>query len=56
LLVANEVGGAGRGFESDQNELWVFRKGAPKSLLLKKDLKNRLAEKLLDLVDDLPKA
>jgi len=56
LLVANEVGGAGRGFESDQNELWVFRKGAPKPLLLKKDLKNRLAEKLFDLVDDLPKA
>ena len=51
LLVANRVGGKGIGLESDQNELWVFKQGLKKPILLKRDLKSRLAEKLLDLVE-----
>lgn len=50
LLVANRVGNGERGFESDRNELLVFDRRRPKPLRLARDLKSRLAEKLLDLV------
>jgi phosphopantothenoylcysteine decarboxylase / phosphopantothenate---cysteine ligase len=50
LLVANRVGGAGTGFESDQNELLVFSRQSKKPALLKRSLKSRLAEELLDMV------
>lgn len=53
LLVANRVGRPGRGFDSDHNELLVFSRKSSRPILLKKDLKSRLAEKLLDLVEDL---
>jgi phosphopantothenoylcysteine decarboxylase/phosphopantothenate--cysteine ligase len=55
MLVANQVGQKGSGFEGDKNEVWVFRAGWEKPRLLRKDLKSVLAEKLLDLVDGLPK-
>ena len=51
LLVANQVGIGARGFESDRNEFWVFKKGQAKPIHLEADLKSRLAEELLDLVD-----
>jgi phosphopantothenoylcysteine decarboxylase/phosphopantothenate--cysteine ligase len=51
LLVANRVGMGARGFESDRNEFWVFKKGRSKPIHLAADLKSRLAEELLDLVD-----
>jgi phosphopantothenoylcysteine decarboxylase / phosphopantothenate---cysteine ligase len=52
LLAANQVGIENAGFEADQNELLVFSRKLPKPLLLRKDYKSRLAEKLMDLVDD----
>jgi phosphopantothenoylcysteine decarboxylase/phosphopantothenate--cysteine ligase len=52
LLVANLVGRGGTGFDADQNELLVFSKKNKKPIRLAKDLKSRLAEKLLDLVWD----
>src|SRR5581483_4820450 len=51
LLVANKVGAGTKGFESDRNEFWVFRKGQDRPVHLGSDLKSRLADKLLDLVD-----
>jgi phosphopantothenoylcysteine decarboxylase/phosphopantothenate--cysteine ligase len=51
LLVANKVGKGAKGFESDRNEFWVFRKGQGLPVHLDSDLKSRLADKLLDLVD-----
>ncbi len=50
LLAANLVGKRGTGFEGDRNELLVFSKKHRKSIHLRKDLKSRLAEKLLDLI------
>jgi phosphopantothenoylcysteine decarboxylase/phosphopantothenate--cysteine ligase len=50
LLVANLVGRDGRGFDADQNELLVFSRRHKNPILFPKDLKSRLAEKLLDLV------
>ncbi len=50
LLVANLVGQRGMGFDGDRNELLVFSKKEKKTIRLSKDLKSRLAEKLLDLV------
>jgi hypothetical protein len=47
------VGGKGMGFDSDENELLVFRRGAPRPILFKRELKSRIAEKLLDLVEAL---
>ncbi len=55
LLVANQVGKPGTGFESNKNEVWVFRAGWKKPRLLRKNLKSVLAEKILDLVDELPR-
>ena len=49
LLVANQVGRVDSGFESDGNEVLLFSRFLPKPLWLKKDLKSRLAEKILDL-------
>jgi phosphopantothenoylcysteine synthetase/decarboxylase len=51
LLVANLVGKPGTGFDSDRNELLVFIRNHSKPVHLKKDLKSRLAEKLLDLIE-----
>jgi phosphopantothenoylcysteine synthetase/decarboxylase len=48
--VANRVGKKGSGFDSDYNELLVFSKNHKKPMKFKRDLKSRLAEKLLDLV------
>lgn len=50
LLVANRVGKAGTGFDSDLNELVIFSRKHPKPIRFKKDLKSHLAEKILDLV------
>ena len=52
LLVANRVGGRESAFESDQNELLVFRQGRSKPLSLERDFKSNLAEKILDLLDE----
>ena len=53
LLAANLVGVRNTGFDADRNELLVFRREYPKPIRLKKDFKGRLAEKLMDLVDEL---
>jgi phosphopantothenoylcysteine decarboxylase/phosphopantothenate--cysteine ligase len=53
MLVANKVGEKGLGFESDKNELLVFQRGLKRPVLLRKDLKSRLAERLLDMADEL---
>jgi phosphopantothenoylcysteine decarboxylase / phosphopantothenate---cysteine ligase len=50
FLVANRVGGKNKGFESDENELMVFSRKSSKLVVFKRDLKSRLAERLLDLV------
>jgi len=50
ILVANRVGKGGLGFNSDQNELLVFRRGSVKPILLQRDFKSRLASKILDLL------
>ena len=50
LLVANQVGKKGTGFDADTNELLVFSRKHPQPLRFKKDFKSRLAEKLLDLL------
>jgi len=50
FLIANPVGRAGVGFESDTNELLVFSRFEPKPLRFPRDFKSRLAEKLMDLV------
>lgn len=50
LLVANVVGKAGAGFDSDRNELLVFSRKKAKPIQFKNDLKSHLAEKILDLV------
>ncbi len=52
FLVANRVGRAGTGFDGDRNELLVLGRALAKPLRLKRDLKSRLAEKLMDLVDE----
>ena len=52
LLVANHVGGRQSAFENDQNELLVFSRKLAKPLVLKKDFKSKLAEKILDLLDE----
>jgi phosphopantothenoylcysteine decarboxylase/phosphopantothenate--cysteine ligase len=52
LLVANRVGGHQSAFENDQNELLVFSRKSPKPLILKKDFKSKLAEKILNLLDE----
>jgi phosphopantothenoylcysteine decarboxylase/phosphopantothenate--cysteine ligase len=52
LLVANRVGGRQSAFENDQNELLVFSRKRVKPVVLKKDFKSRLAEKILDLLDE----
>jgi phosphopantothenoylcysteine decarboxylase/phosphopantothenate--cysteine ligase len=52
LLVANQVGGRQGAFENDQNELLVFSQKRAKPLILKKDFKSKLAEKILDLLDE----
>jgi phosphopantothenoylcysteine decarboxylase / phosphopantothenate---cysteine ligase len=52
LLVANRVGGRQSAFENDQNELLVFSRKSAKPLVLKKDFKSKLAEKILDLLDE----
>jgi phosphopantothenoylcysteine decarboxylase/phosphopantothenate--cysteine ligase len=52
LLVANRVGGRRSAFENDQNELLVFSRKRVKPLILKKDFKSKLAEKILDLLDE----
>jgi phosphopantothenoylcysteine decarboxylase/phosphopantothenate--cysteine ligase len=50
FLVANPVGRAGAGFESDTNELLVFSRFAPKPIRFGRDFKSRLAEKLMGLI------
>jgi phosphopantothenoylcysteine decarboxylase/phosphopantothenate--cysteine ligase len=52
LLVANHVGGRQSAFENDQNELLVFSRKLAKPVILKKDFKSKLAEKILDLLDE----
>jgi phosphopantothenoylcysteine decarboxylase/phosphopantothenate--cysteine ligase len=52
LLVANQVGGNRSAFENDKNQLLVFRQKHAKPLILKKDFKSKLAEKILDLLDE----
>ena len=52
LLVANQVGGRQSAFENDQNELLVLSQKRTKPLILKKNFKSRLAEKILDLLDE----
>ncbi len=52
LLVANRVGGRQSAFENDQNELLVFSRKRSKPLVLKKNFKSQLAEKILDLLDE----
>ena len=52
LLVANRVGGRQSAFENDQNELLVFSQKRTKPLILKKDFKSKLAEQILDLLDE----
>lgn len=52
LLVANQVGGRQSAFENDQNELLVLSQKRAKPLVLKKDFKSKLAEKILDLLDE----
>jgi len=52
LLVANQVGGKQSAFENDQNELLVFSRKRAKPVVLKKDFKSKLAEKILDLLDE----
>lgn len=52
LLVANPVGGASSAFNSDQNELLVFSRKHPQPIVLKRDYKSRLAEQVLELVDE----
>jgi phosphopantothenoylcysteine decarboxylase/phosphopantothenate--cysteine ligase len=52
LLVANRVGGKQSAFENDQNELLVFSHKRAKPVVLKKDFKSRLAEEILDLLDE----
>ncbi len=53
ILVANLVGWKETGFESDENELLVFSKKSRFPIRFRKDLKSRLAEKILDLVGQL---
>jgi phosphopantothenoylcysteine decarboxylase/phosphopantothenate--cysteine ligase len=50
LLVANRVGGRKGAFNSDENELLVFRRGDAKPMVLKRDFKSRLAERIMDMV------
>ena len=52
LLIANEVGGAQSAFHNDLNELLVFSQKRSKPLILKRDFKSRLAEQILELVDE----
>ncbi|HTA76684.1 MAG TPA: bifunctional phosphopantothenoylcysteine decarboxylase/phosphopantothenate--cysteine ligase CoaBC [bacterium] len=52
LLVANQVGGKQSAFENDQNELLVFSQKRAKPVILKKNFKSRLAEEILDLLDE----
>jgi phosphopantothenoylcysteine decarboxylase/phosphopantothenate--cysteine ligase len=52
LLVANHVGGRQSAFENDRNELLVFSRKLAKPVILKKDFKSKLAEKILDLLDE----
>jgi phosphopantothenoylcysteine decarboxylase / phosphopantothenate---cysteine ligase len=52
LLVANRVGGKGSAFGNDSNELLVFSRKRTKPLILKRELKSRLAEKLLELAGE----
>jgi len=52
LLAANIVGKPGTGFNSEQNELLVFCRGEKKPVKLGRASKDRLAEQLLDLIDE----
>jgi phosphopantothenoylcysteine decarboxylase/phosphopantothenate--cysteine ligase len=52
LLVANRVGGNQSAFENDKNELLVFSRKRATPLIFKKDFKSKLAEKILDLLDE----
>jgi phosphopantothenoylcysteine decarboxylase/phosphopantothenate--cysteine ligase len=52
LLVANRVGGKVSAFNSDQNELFVLSQKHKKPVLLSRDFKSRLAEKILDMIDE----
>jgi len=52
LLVANQVGGKQSAFENDQNELLVFSRKRAKPVVLKRNFKSRLAEEILDLLDE----
>jgi phosphopantothenoylcysteine decarboxylase/phosphopantothenate--cysteine ligase len=52
LLVANRVGGKTSAFNSDQNELFVLSQKHKKPVVLPRDFKSRLAEKILDMIDE----
>ncbi len=52
LLVANSVGGQNSAFNGDRNELLVFSQKRSKPVLLKKDYKSRLAEQILEMIDE----
>jgi phosphopantothenoylcysteine decarboxylase/phosphopantothenate--cysteine ligase len=52
LLVANQVGGKKSAFGNDLNELVVFSRRKAKPVILKRDFKSRLAEKILDLLEE----
>ncbi len=49
LLIANRVGGKDSGFESNHNEILAFSRIFSKPMILKRELKSRLAEKILDI-------
>jgi phosphopantothenoylcysteine decarboxylase/phosphopantothenate--cysteine ligase len=49
LLIANRVGSKDSGFESDHNEILAFSRIFSKPMTLKRQLKSRLAEKILDM-------
>jgi phosphopantothenoylcysteine decarboxylase/phosphopantothenate--cysteine ligase len=51
LLVANRVGGRKGAFNSDENELLVFARGRVEPLVLKRDLKSRLADRIMDMIE-----
>ena len=52
LLIANQVGRPGTGFESDRNELLVFSRWRAKPVRLARDFKSRLASRVLDLIEE----
>jgi phosphopantothenoylcysteine decarboxylase/phosphopantothenate--cysteine ligase len=52
LLIANRVGGKKSAFDGDRSELLVFSRKRLKPVVLERDFKSRLAEKIADLIEE----